>query len=85
MARYFCLVIAFDVCDNCIVFGDEERGLLCQPLNPESNCDAIERLYAMSLDEKNKKIMNARKFAELHFYSYNIASFFDFLLELDCK
>jgi glycosyltransferase involved in cell wall biosynthesis len=80
-----CFVIASDICDNGIVIGNEERGLLCEPLSPKSICDAIERLYAMSSDEKKKKIMNARKYAELHFNSDNMASSFESLLELDCK
>jgi glycosyltransferase involved in cell wall biosynthesis len=74
-----CFVIASDICDNGIVIGNEERGLLCEPLSPKSICDAIERLYAMSSDEKKKKIMNARKYAELHFNSDNMASSFESL------
>lgn len=43
-AMFFgCNVVASSISDNCIILGDGERGFLCDPLSPESICDAIER------------------------------------------
>ena len=62
-----CFVITSNVCDNTIVIGNEERGLLCDQLSPESICNAIERLNDMSFEKKINMIKNARDYVEINF------------------
>ena len=59
-----CPVIASDVCDNPLLLGTNERGLLCDPLSPESICDAIERLDRMSTQDRTAMAGRACRFAE---------------------
>jgi len=75
-----CFVIASNVCDHPFIIGDEDRGLLCEPLSPESICNSIERLSMMSFTEKSKMIRNARKFAELNFDQGSMARAYESLL-----
>lgn len=78
-----CFVIASNVCDHPFIIGDEERGLLCNPLSPESICNSIERLSVMSFSEKSNMIKNAREFAELNFDQGSMASAYESLLIKD--
>ena len=80
-----CFVIASDICDNSLAIGNEERGLLCQPLNPESICDAIQKLNVLSLKDRTSTIKNAREFAELYFNDDTMAIGYESLLNKDDK
>tara|TARA_B100001175_G_scaffold271449_1_gene244157 strand:+ start:15882 stop:17066 length:1185 start_codon:yes stop_codon:yes gene_type:complete len=62
-----CFVIASSVCDHPLIIGDNLRGLLCDPLSPESICRSIEKLNNM--DPKLKSIISkrAREFAVKNF------------------
>lgn len=63
-----CPVIASDVCDHPLLLGKgEERGLFCDPRSPESICDAIERMNAMTLQERAQLTLQAQVFAKEHF------------------
>tara|TARA_B100000780_G_C21122889_1_gene455017 strand:+ start:2822 stop:3934 length:1113 start_codon:yes stop_codon:yes gene_type:complete len=62
-----CFVIASNVCDHPLVLGDSERGILCDPLSPESICNAIEMFNGMEEAAKIAIIKKARNFAELEF------------------
>ena len=75
-----CFVIASDICDNSLVIGDNERGILCKPLSPESICDAIERLNALSIESKKRVLKNAREFAESHFNVDKMVTAYESLL-----
>jgi glycosyltransferase involved in cell wall biosynthesis len=59
-------VIASDVCDHRLLVEDGVRGVLCDPLSPDSICDAFERFDAMSDSERALLGQNARKYAEEH-------------------
>ena len=60
-----CPVIASNVCDHPILLGEkQERGLLCEPTNIESICNAIENMNDMSPKIKYEMTRNARKYAE---------------------
>lgn len=61
-----CFVIASDVCDHPLLTGDE-RGLLCDPLSPESICNAIERFTKLTPEIRKNIILRARRFAEVEF------------------
>lgn len=76
---YGCFVIASDICDNKIVFGEDERGLLCNPLSPESICSAIEKLNMMNISQKLNVIEKARKFAEVNFKQQRMEKDFETL------
>lgn len=79
-----CPVIASNVCDHPIVLGnDEERGLLCEPDSPESIADAIERLEHMTIDKRNKMVLDAREFAEKNFNIERMARNYERLLSKD--
>ena len=60
-------VIASDVCDHPKMVPNKERGLLFNPLDPNSISDSLE-IYS-SLDERTKDsiVVNARKFAMENF------------------
>lgn len=75
-----CFVIASDICDNKLVIGNNERGLLCKPLSPESICDAIEKLNTLSFNSKKKILKNARVFAESNFNVDKMVSSYELLL-----
>ena len=62
-----CFVIASDVCDHPLILGDNERGLLCDPLSPESICNVIETLNLMEINKKIGIIKKAREFSEIKF------------------
>jgi glycosyltransferase involved in cell wall biosynthesis len=76
-----CFVITSSVCDNEIVIGNEERGLLCNQLSPESICLAIERLNNLSFEQKNKIVKNARNYVEKNFNINKLTKSFISLLE----
>lgn len=59
-------VIASKVCDHPILVEEGVRGLLCDPLSPESICEAIERFAALSPEEWEVMGRNARRYAEKH-------------------
>lgn len=59
-------VIASNVCDHPRLVEDGVRGVLCDPLSPESICAAIERLWAMSPTEWEQMGHKARAYAEEH-------------------
>ena len=62
-----CFVIASSVCDHPRIIGDNERGLLCDPISPESICTSLEKLNNM--DPKLKSIVSkrAREYAVKNF------------------
>lgn len=57
-------VIASNVCDHPLLVEDGIRGVLCDPLSPESICAAIEQFTAMSAIERALLGQNARNYAE---------------------
>ena len=71
-----CFVIASKVSDNEIVIGNDERGLLCNPLSPQSICNSIEHLNDMSYEKKVKMVKNARNYVELNFNINNLTKSF---------
>ena len=62
-----CFVIASSVCDHPMIIGDNERGLLCNPLSPESICICLENLNNMDAEVKSIIVKRARKFAIKNF------------------
>jgi len=54
------------VCDNPLLVEEGVRGHLCDPLCPESICEAIERFCSMTPEERQAMGRNARRFAEEH-------------------
>ncbi len=62
-----CFVIASSVCDHPMIIGDNERGLLCNPLSPESICICLENLNNMDPEVKSIIVKRARKFAIKNF------------------
>jgi len=78
-----CFVITSKVSDMEILIGDEERGLLCEPLSPESICNAIERLNDMSFEKKSEIVKNAREYVELNLSLNNSIKGWDSLLTKD--
>jgi glycosyltransferase involved in cell wall biosynthesis len=59
-------VIASSVCDHSLLVEEGIRGLLCDPLSPESICAAIERFVALSPEARQAMGYNARRYAEEH-------------------
>lgn len=57
-------VIASNVCDHPRLVEEGIRGVLCDPLSPESICDAIQRFEALSVSERDMMGVNARRYAE---------------------
>lgn len=57
-------VIASAVCDHPLLVKDGVRGLLCDPLSPESICNAIERFISLSIRQRQIMGYNARQYAE---------------------
>ena len=47
-----CFVVASSVCDHPKIIGDNERGILCDPLSPESICIALENFMNL-IQKKN--------------------------------
>ena len=78
-----CFVITSKVSDMEILIGNEERGLLCEPLSPESICNAIERLHAMSFEKKSEIVKNAKEYVELNLSLNNSIKGWDLLLTKD--
>ena len=62
-----CFVIASSVCDHPMIIGDNERGLLCDPLSPKSICISIENLNKMDPVFKSVIVKRARKYAVENF------------------
>lgn len=58
-----CFVIASNVCDNPLLIGENERGLLCNPDKPLSICKAIETLNLMKAEKKQNIVNKAREYA----------------------
>lgn len=59
-------VIASAVCDHPLLVEEGVRGHLCDPLSPESICEAIERFVALTPEERHAMGRNARRYAEDH-------------------
>ena len=57
-------VIASSVCDHPLLVEEGVRGHLCDPLSPESICEAIERFVALTPHERQAMGRNARRYAE---------------------
>jgi glycosyltransferase involved in cell wall biosynthesis len=76
-----CPVIASNVCDHPIVLGHGERGLLCDPLSPDSICNAIEQFVALPLEERARISQKAQRFALKNFNIERMVSQFEKLLE----
>ena len=75
-----CPVIASDVCDNRLLLGDDERGLLCNPLSPQSIADAIVRLRAMTAEALLEMTTRARHFAESELSQNRMVNAYEALL-----
>ena len=58
-----CFVITSSVCDHPKIIGNDERGLLCDPVSPESICNSIEKLNKMDPKKRTKTVSNARDYA----------------------
>ena len=61
-----CCVIASSVCDHPAIL-DQNRGILFDPVSPESISKSIEKFYSMSDNQRNKMAIKAREFAEENF------------------
>lgn len=59
-------VIVSAVCDHTLLVEEGVRGHLCDPLSPESICEAIERFVALIPEERLAMGRNARRYAEEH-------------------
>lgn len=57
-------VIVSAVCDHPLIIEEGVRGHLCDPLSPESICDAIERFVSLTPEERHAMGRNARRYAE---------------------
>ncbi len=68
-----CFVITSSVCDHPKIIGNDERGLLCDPVSPESICNSIEKLNKMDPKKRTKIVSNARD------YSYKSFNFDEML------
>jgi len=62
-----CFVIASSVCDHPKIIGNNERGLLCNPLSPESICLSLEKLNKMDPEKKLNITKKAREYAVKNF------------------
>ena len=62
-----CFVIASSVCDHPRIIGNDERGLLCNPLSPVSICKALEKINIMDSEIKLATTMKAREYAKNNF------------------
>ena len=62
-----CFVIASSVCDHPVIIGNNERGLLCNPLMPESISLSLEKLNDMDSESKLAIVKKARKYAVENF------------------
>jgi glycosyltransferase involved in cell wall biosynthesis len=62
-----CFVIASSVCDHPKILGDNERGLLCDPLSPKSICKSLEKLDSMDFEKKSIITKRAREYAVKNF------------------
>jgi len=71
-----CFVIASNVCDHPLLLGDNERGLLFNPLSPESICSSLENFYDMNEEAKLRIILEANKFAKNNFDQASMANSF---------
>ena len=57
-------VIASNVCDHPVLVENGVRGILCDPLSPESICEAIEQFVSLTTEERQQMGSNARAYAE---------------------
>ena len=62
-----CFVIASSVCDHPKIIGDNERGILCDPLSPESICIALEKFHELNSEKKLLVTEKARRYAVENF------------------
>ena len=62
-----CFVIASSVCDHPKIIGDNERGILCEPLSPESICIALEKFHELNSEKKLLVTEKARRYAVENF------------------
>lgn len=59
-----CPVIASKVCDHPSLLGNGERGILCDPMDVASICQAIEQFYSLSCEMRVAMAEKAQRFAE---------------------
>lgn len=57
-------VIASNVCDHPVLVEDGVRGVLCDPLSPQSILEAIERFEALGEQKREAMGADARRYAE---------------------
>jgi glycosyltransferase involved in cell wall biosynthesis len=57
-------VIASNVCDHPKLVEDGIRGIMCDPLSPESICEAMERFVLLPVKDRQQMGRNARAYAE---------------------
>lgn len=76
-------VIASNVCDHPILVEDGVRGLLCDPLSPDSICSAIKRFEEISDSERVQLGNNARAYAEEYLTVDRMVSAYEALLTDD--
>lgn len=67
-------VIVSKVSDNYRLIGNEERGFLCDPFDPFSICQSIEKFYSINSQDKKILVENAFKFASEKFSIKEISS-----------
>lgn len=63
----YCPVIASNVCDNPLIIEDGIDGILCEPHDAHSICNALERFKNMSMSEKRVMVTKARIKAQEEF------------------
>lgn len=76
-----CFVIASNICDNNLVLGNDERGLICSPSSPNSICESIEKLNLMSINERSQIINKAKKYAKFNFNQKKMAKSYEALIK----
>jgi glycosyltransferase involved in cell wall biosynthesis len=57
-------VIASNVCDHPKLVEDGIRGIMCDPLSPESICEAMDRFVLLPVKDRQQMGRNARAYAE---------------------
>lgn len=73
-------VIISAVCDHPLLVEEGIRGHLCDPLSPESICEAIERFVALTPEERQAMGRNARRYAEEHLTLQRMVNQYEALL-----
>lgn len=73
-------VLASHVCDHPYLVGEDERGFLFDPLEPEAICIALEKMADLTVEEWRVLSANARSYAVRHLQVERMVSEYEALL-----